>query len=41
MLKLIAPTVRKTTVRQNIEDSNSETENTLPAITLTPIKAIR
>ena len=38
MLKLVAPAVNKSTIHQNIEDSDSETENTHPASTSTPIK---
>ena len=36
MLKLIAPTVKKST---NLKDSGSETKNTHPASTSTPIKS--
>ena len=39
MLKLIAPTVTKSTIPQNLEDSDSETLNTNPASTSTPIKS--
>ena len=38
-VKLIAPVVRKATIHQNIEDSDSETENNHPASTSTPIKS--
>ena len=33
MMKLIAPTVNKSTIYQNVEDSHFETENTHPAST--------
>ena len=39
MLKLTAPTVKKSTIPQNLEDSDSETENTHPASTSTPINS--
>ena len=39
MLKLTAPTVKKSTITQNLEDSDSETENTHPALASTPIKS--
>ena len=39
MLKLKAPVVKKPTIHQNLEDSDSETENKHPASTLTPIKS--
>ena len=38
MLKLIAPVVKKRVSVQNLENSNSETENVLPNSTSTPIK---
>ena len=39
MLKLIAPTVNKRTIPQNLEDSDSGTENTHPASASTPKKS--
>ena len=38
-LRLIALTVKKSTNPQNLEDSDSEKENTHPASTSTPIKS--
>ena len=39
MLKLIAPAVEKPTIHQNVEDSDSKTENNHPTSTSTPIKS--
>ena len=39
LLKLIAPTVKELTIHQNMEASDSETENTHPASTSTPKKS--
>ena len=39
MLKLIAPTVEKSTIHQNVEGSDPESENAHPASTSTPIKS--
>ena len=39
MLKVKAPTVKKSTIHQNVDDTDSETENTHPASTSTAIKS--
>ena len=39
ILKLISPTVKKSTIPQNLGDTESETENTHPVSTSTPIKS--
>ena len=39
ILRLIAHSVKKPAIHQNVEDSDSETENTFPTSTSTPIKS--
>ena len=38
MSRLIAPSLKKPAILQNVEDSDSETKNNHPASTLTPMK---
>ena len=39
LLKLIAPAVKQATIHRDVEDFDSETDNTHPASTSTPVKS--